>query len=433
VPSLAEFQPAAIGEGAVLSREENERLTRVSAGTPMGELFRRFWLPVLLSSELPEPDCTPVRVTLLGEPLVAFRDTRGFVGLLGVHCPHRGASLFFGRNEEGGLRCVYHGWKFNTEGRCVDMPNEPPASSFKDRVRHLAYPCVERGGILWTYMGPADRVPHLPELEWTLVPESHRYVHKRFQASSYLQNVEGEVDSSHVSFLHRSLRPDYDGATVSGQRLLSRARHFAPTFDVRETDYGLVIGARRNWDDGQYYWRVTQFLMPSYTMIPSEPGSPISFTAAIPIDDTHMWGYTVTWRPDRPLTSEDVARIESWTGIYAEVDPRTFFPVANMANDYLIDREKQRHDSFTGIRGIREQDLAVQEDQHGPIADRTMEHLGSSDTAIISMRRLLLRSIADLERGVEPIAAARGGAYRVRSAAFLASRDAAFDELPLTL
>jgi phenylpropionate dioxygenase-like ring-hydroxylating dioxygenase large terminal subunit len=414
----------------MLSHEENELLTRVGPGTPMGRVFRSYWLPALLAEELLDPDGAPVRVTLLGEPLVAFRDSGGQVALLGAHCPHRGASLFFGRNEEHGLRCVYHGWKFDMAGACVDMPNEPAESSFKSRVHHTAYPCMERGGMIWTYMGPPDQMPELPQMEWMLVPPEQRYVHKRYQACNYLQNVEGEVDSSHVSFLHRSMRSDFSGATVSGQRLLSQTRHYAPTFEVRETDYGLVIGARRDWDPEQYYWRVTQFLLPSYTMIPSEPGSPISYTGAVPIDDEQMWGYTVTWRPDRPLSSEDVARIESWTGIYAEVDPRTYLPIANKANDYLIDRAQQRSDSFTGIRGIREQDLAVQEDQYGTITDRTKEHLGSSDAAIIAMRRQLLRTVSDVQNGVLPYSAQHGDVYRVRSAAFLAERAVPLAQLP---
>ncbi|HLH23195.1 MAG TPA: Rieske 2Fe-2S domain-containing protein [Chloroflexota bacterium] len=410
----------------MLSREENELLTRVGPGTAMGALLRRYWLPALLAEEVPRPDDPPVRVRLLGEDLVAFRDTAGRVGLLGAHCPHRGASLFFGRNEECGLRCVYHGWKFDVTGRCVDMPSEPEESTFKDRVRATAYPCVERGGVIWAYLGPGDCTPALPRLEWTLVPASHRYVHKRFQACNYLQNVEGEVDSAHVSFLHRRLAPDGQAAG-SGQTLLARATDGAPVFTVQETAYGLAIGARRSWDQHQYYWRVTQFLMPTYTMIPSEADAPISFTAAVPVDDTRTAGYTVSWRPDRPLTDADVARIESWTGIYSEVDPRTYQPLANRANDYRLDREKQRHESFTGIKGIRDQDLAVQEDQFGgPLADRTREHLGSSDTAVIALRQRLLRAVRALQRGEGPPETLDGEAYRIRSAALLLPRSAPF-------
>src|SRR2546421_3442729 len=186
----------------MLSKEDNELLTRTGPGTPMGELFRRFWLPALLPSELPTPDCDPIRFRILGEDLIAWRDSNGQPGFVANNCPHRGASLFFGRNEENGLRCVYHGWKFAVDGTCVDMPNEPAESDFRGKVRAVAYPTVERGDVVWAYLGPTEYTPDLPELEWTRVPASHRYVTKRIQFSNYLQNVEGEVDSSHVSFLH---------------------------------------------------------------------------------------------------------------------------------------------------------------------------------------------------------------------------------------
>jgi phenylpropionate dioxygenase-like ring-hydroxylating dioxygenase large terminal subunit len=409
------------------SREENELLTRTGPGTPMGELLRRFWLPALLAEELPGPDCPPARVQVLGESLVAFRASDGRVGLIDTYCAHRAANLYWGRNEEDGLRCVYHGWKYDVSGQCVDMPSEPAGSGFEERVRLTSYPTREAGGVIWAYLGPPDRQPPLPHLEWLLVPDGYWYVHKRFQACNYLQNVEGEADSSHVSFLHKRFDVDA-GATLSGQQLLNQARDRAPTFTVMDTDFGLMIAAQRNWDAHQLYWRITQFLMPTFTLIPAEPGAPISFTAAVPIDDEHMWGYTATWRPDRPLSAEDVARIESWTGIYAEVDPRTYRPVANQANAYLIDREQQRRQSFTGIRGIREQDLAVQEDQRGPIADRSRERLGSSDTAIIAMRRRLLNAVRDLLQGVEPPEPHRPEAFRIRSAALLLDREVAFDE-----
>ena len=257
----------------------------------------------------------------------------------------------------------------------------------------------------------------------------HVYVHKRFQHNNYLQNVEGEVDSSHVSFLHReSGRRTFEGS-VSGQTLLSQARDSAPVFMVQETEFGLVIGARRDWEEDQYYWRLTQFLMPSYTLIPSEPGSPVSFTAAVPVDDTNMVGFTVTWHPDGPLAEEHIRRIESWRGIYAEVNPRTFETIAHRGNNYLIDRERQRTDNFTGMRGIREEDVAVQEDQRGPISDRAKEHLGTSDTAVIAMRRRLLDVVQALERGREPIERVRPGSYNVVSLAELRPRDVPFGDV----
>src|SRR5438477_2012503 len=403
----------------MLTREDNEFLCRVGPGTPVGELLRRFWMPALLSEELPEPDCRPVRVRILSEDLIAFRDTDGKVGLLANNCPHRGASLFFGRNEEAGLRCVYHGWKFAVDGTCVDMPNEPAESDFRTKVRAVAYPCQERGGMLWAYLGPEADQPRLPELEWTHVPESHRYVTKRIQACNYLQNVEGEVDSSHVSFLHsKGVSPASAGITDFRSTLPDyMARDRAPRFFVLPTEYGLAIGARRDAEIDSYYWRITQFLMPSYTMIPVPVGQPVSFTAATPIDDRSMMGFTVTWHPDRPLSLEERAQIESWLGVHTEVDPNTFSPLRNCENDYMIDRELQRSGrSYTGIRGIREEDLAVQESMGG-VCDRTIEHLGSSDLAVIAMRRRLLDAVRALEeRGEVPYEARTAESYRVRSA-----------------
>src|SRR5437870_8249162 len=226
----------------MLGPEDNALLTQTGPGTPTGGLMRRYWVPFLLSSELPEPDCPPVRVTLLGEQLVAYRDTNGCVGLLDHHCAHRGASLFFGRNEECGLRCVYHGWKYDLEGRCVDMPNEPPESNFKDKVRLKAYPCRERGGMVWTYMGPPELMPGLPEFEFLMVPDSHRYVSKRLQECNWLQALEGGLDSSHIAFLHRGNYSDDLGEIYYGDP--------APKFFVVPADYGLLIAARRNTSGG---------------------------------------------------------------------------------------------------------------------------------------------------------------------------------------
>jgi phthalate 4,5-dioxygenase len=416
----------------VLSDEDNALLTRVGPGTPMGNLLRCFWLPVALAAELPGPDCDPLRVTILGEHLVAFRDSQGRVGLLAANCPHRGASLFFGRNEESGLRCVYHGWKFDTDGNCLDMPNEPAESDFRTKVKAVAYPCQERGGVLWAFLGSAASLPEPPALEWTRVPESHRYVTKRVQACNFLQNVEGEVDSSHVSFLHskassKAASAGIDDPLVALPDYMARDR--APRFYVLPTSYGQLIGARRDAEADSYYWRITQFLMPTYTMIPVPVGMPVSFTAATPIDDQHMLGFTVTWHPDRPLTASERAQIESWMGVHTEVDPRSFVPVRNKSNEYLLDRDLQRSGrSYTGIRGVREEDLAVQEGM-GEICDRTVEHLGSADLAVIAMRRRLLDAVHALaERGETPYEARNAADYRVRSAALVLPRDVAWNE-----
>ena len=408
----------------MLSGEDNELLTRVGPRTPMGALFRRYWLPALLSEEVPEPGSPPARVRLLGEDLVAFRDAAGEVGLIDAYCGHRGANLYWGRNEGEGLRCVYHGWMYDREGNCVDMPNEPQESTFKDKVRIRAYPAVDKGGVIWAYLGPQALKPQLPELEWTLVPDSHRYVHKRIQRCNYLQNVEGEVDSAHISFLHKRF-DETSLQSVQGQSLFLEQTDAAPRFSLQETDYGLLVGARRELSGGHdYYWRVTQFLMPSYTMIPTEPGEPVSFTAAVPMDDQNMLGFTVTWHPHRPLTEEEIATIESWEGIYTELVPGAYRTALNKENEYGLDRMKQRSASFSGIRGIREQDLAVQEDQRGPVLDRRREHLGTTDLAIIALRRRLLVAVKALQQGKEPPEACNGAVYRVRSAAFRAPGNA---------
>ena len=266
----------------MLSAEENERLTRTGPGTPMGELLRRFWLPALLPNELPSSDCAPVRVRLLSEDLVAFRNTEGRLGLIDAHCAHRRAHLFFGRNEECGIRCIYHGWKFDVDGNCVDMPTEPPESNFKDKVKLTSYSLSEHGGILWAYMGPKKDIPQLPQLTFTEVPPGHRFVMKRFQECNYAQALEGGIDSAHTSYLHTTLdfyqrtesylekakvlrarfETDPDKLKPEDLDFLFRTLDKAPRVMAKDTDYGLIIAAQRNLGD-RYYWRFNQFLMPA--------------------------------------------------------------------------------------------------------------------------------------------------------------------------
>ena len=418
----------------MLSREENELLTRTGPGTAGGEYFRRFWLPALLASEVPAPDCPPVRLRILGEDLVAFRDTEGHVGLIDEFCPHRRASLFWGRNEECGLRCVYHGWKFDVNGACVDMPNEPPEYGFDNKVRITAYPTREYGGMVWAYLGPAEHVPELPKLEWARVPSSHRYISKRRQETNYLQAIEGGIDSSHSNFLHASVEafratPGYVDKLKNSANL--RARYHlldrAPRFSVKKTDYGLAIAVRRNAEEDTYYWRLTQFLLPSHTMIPYQKGLSIHGHCWVPRDEETCWVWTISWNPDGPLSEEDWKAIREETFVHTGVDPVTFRPIRNKDNDYGIDRHEQRKSSMTGIRGFAAQDQAMQESM-GPVVDRTRERLGTSDTAIIGMRRLLLEEIRALQEKREPFAAHHGDVYWVRSASMVLKRDVPFDE-----
>jgi phthalate 4,5-dioxygenase oxygenase subunit len=421
-------------EEPMLSREENALLTETGAGTAMGTYFRRYWFPALLVSELPTPDCPPVRVRLLGEDLIAFRDSSGRVGLLDEFCGHRRASLFWGRNEDCGLRCIYHGWKYDAEGVCVDMPNEPPEYAFENKVRITAYPTREYGGLIWAYMGPGDHVPELPKLEWARVPETHRYISKRFQETNYLQAVEGGIDSSHSNFLHATIEafrqtPAYVEKVKNSTNL--RAKYHlldkAPHFTVKKTDYGLLIAVRRNAESDSYYWRLTQFLLPAYSMIPYQKGLSIHGHCWIPRDDHTCWVWTMSWNPEAPLSIEDWDSIHNETFVHAKVDPVTFRPIRNAANDYLIDREKQRTTSMSGIQSFASQDQAMQEGM-GPSVDRTRERLGTSDTAIIAMRRLLLQEVRALQQGHEPVAAHHGDLYWVRSASTILKRDVGFEE-----
>jgi nitrite reductase/ring-hydroxylating ferredoxin subunit len=388
----------------MLSREDNEMLTRVGPGTPMGSLIRRYWIPALFSRQLPEPDCPPVRVTLLNEKLVAFRDSKGRVGLLDERCPHRTASLFFGRNEECGLRCVYHGWKFDVDGKCVDLPSEPPGSNFMNKISITAYPCIERGGLVWTYMGPPEAKPEFPDLEWTMIPDSHRYVTRHIQECNWLQALEGGFDTSHLSFLHRG-----DDGNPDGVRQSVPIR-----YEVLPMDFGFAAGTCREGRNGATDWTCSIMLMPFHKVIAT---SPIGAHVWVPIDDETTMNYCVEYWPDRPLSAADIADSKESFFIHPELLPGTERPVANKDNNYLIDRVLQKSGrSFTGIKGIGRQDGSIQESM-GPIADRTIEHLGASDSVIIKLRRLLLQTLKDFTAG-RPLPGLDPAAYRVRSGRF---------------
>lgn len=407
----------------MLSKEENKLLTETDKGTPMGELFRRYWVPALLSEELPAPDCQPVRVTLLGEKLIAFRDTNNQVGLLDELCPHRRASLFFGRNEEGGLRCVYHGWKFDACGKCVDMPSEPPESNFKSKVSIKSYPCREFGGIVWTYMGPENEMPELPVFEFTLVPESHRFFSRRIQESNYFQGIEGGIDSSHISFLHRRV---HDNPTPTQKAV----ENGSPKFEVSKTDYGLLIGARRETKDENFYWRITQYVMPWYALIPPTTNQSQLRTghAWVPMDNENCWHWSFSWIPEAPISEPMRENMRAGRHeLHTELIPGTLRPVQNKDNDYLIDRELQRSKkNYSGIRGIGMQDAAVQESA-GVIVDRSTEKLGTSDAAIIVARRVMINAAKGLEKGEAP-PGLDVEKIKVRAASIMLSKDVPFQE-----
>jgi phenylpropionate dioxygenase-like ring-hydroxylating dioxygenase large terminal subunit len=402
----------------MLTRTENELLCRVGPGTPMVELMRQYWLPGIVSSELPTPDGDPRRIKLLGEELIAFRDSTGSVGLVQNHCPHRGASLFFGRNEESGLRCVYHGWKFDTSGNCVDMPNEPAESDFKSKVKAVAYPTRERGGIVWVYMGSrsGDDLPPLPDLEGNMLAAGEGGIGIFQRECNWMQALEGDIDTAHVGFLHQgAISAD---SVPEGSWAKYALSDRAPRFKVLDVDAGVTYGTYRAADAGNTYWRVAHFLFPFYTMVAAGVlGLKVAVRAWVPIDDDHCFGLSMSKigtqgrragyagnlvdAPLKPDTSD-------WFGRFRfEADAR---------NDFQIDRDKQRSGgSYTGIPSVSLEDHAVTESM-GPIYDRTSEHLGSSDAMIIRTRRRLMAAATALqERGSVPPGVTQPAAYRLRS------------------
>ena len=416
----------------MLSEADNIRLTRTGPHTPMGDLFRRFWQPVLLSVELPEPDGAPLRITLLGEDLRAFRTTDGTVALVSPRCPHRGADLFFGRNEHGGIRCVYHGWKFAADGRCLAIPTLEPGPQrerVEQNVRLLAYPTRESGGIVWAYLGPAEHRPALPEMEFTMLPESHVFVSKKLQQCNWAQAAEGGLDTAHFSFLHMAVADAADVAERVMDRISTGSDTVrwmrddgAPRFTILHHPAGLVLGAARRGDPGQNYWRISQFLMPNHGLTPNAfPGDIYHGQTWVPIDDESCWIYCYSWNPDRPLTDAERARYRAGFSVHAEVDT-AYVPLRRRENDYLIDRVSQKTESYSGIEGVSEQDAAIQDSQ-GIIADRTTEHLGPTDLGVVRFRRAVLGAAQALENGEEPAAAANPAAFRVRGGGAVAPAD----------
>jgi phenylpropionate dioxygenase-like ring-hydroxylating dioxygenase large terminal subunit len=295
------------------------------------------------------------------------------------------------------------------------MPNEPPESNFKQRVRVKAYRAREAAGVIWIYMGPPELEPELPQLEWVVAPEGYSHVSKWYHDSNWLQGAEGEIDTSHISFLHGWLDPSKrPQSSVQVNRLGLAQQDGAPKLTLRETDYGFIYGSRRNAGDGDYYWRVTQWLLPNYSLIPSA-GPTRGGRCWIPIDDEHTWAFGYQCRADRAYTEEEISQIMEGRGFPPRLIPGTFMPLANKTNDWLIDRQMQKSDNYTGIWGVNEQDRALQEDQAmAPIVDRSKEHLGTADLAIIAARRILMRAVKQLQVGVEPIQPRRGELYRVR-------------------
>lgn len=403
-----------------MNKEMSEILTRTGAGTPMGNLMRRYWVPLLQSSEIAEPDGPQVRIQVLGEKLLAFRDSEGKVGVIDEFCSHRGVSLFFGRNEEGGIRCAYHGVKFDRNGQCVDVPSSPQACA---RMHIKSYPTVERGGIVWAYMGPKDKQPAPPELEWCMLPPEHVYVSKRIQLSNYLQAMEGGIDTSHVSFVH-SHEVDIDPMHQGTKALEYIKADGNVVFNIEKTPFGLTLFGRRNGDPGSYYWRVTQWLFPWFTLIPPFGEHALGGHVWVPIDDHSCWAWSINFRPERPLSEEELTAMKAGKGIHVEYEePGSFMPKANFKNDYQMDRVAQKEKrAYSGVFGFSAQDYSLQESM-GPIQNHEAENLLPTDKAIVMARRMLHEAAVGLAEGIEP-PALDAEAQRVRAAGVLLPKEA---------
>jgi phthalate 4,5-dioxygenase oxygenase subunit len=393
----------------MLTAEENELVTRTGPGTPMGEVMRSYWMPAALSTELVAPGGAPVRVKLLGEELVAFRDTSGNIGLVDEFCAHRRASLFLGRNEENGLRCVYHGWKYDFKGNCVETPTEPAGSNFKDKIHIKAYPTVEMGGLVWAYMGPKEKTPPPPKFEFTQVSQSHRYMTKTWEECNWLQGLEGAIDSQHASFLHRALTSDKTRSRYGQSASGYRARSLTPSHEVETTDYGLLFASVRPLGEEGNYVRVYHFVMPFYSLRAAQQG--IGGEVKRPIVAGHMWVpmddencMVYDWLysfGEAPIDAKWRDEFEWGSGRGPEDRTAEFRKVKNRSNNWMIDRKAQKTLGYSGIEGINTQDHAIQESM-GPIVDRTQEHLGASDKAIIATRRILLEAARSIGQGISP-------------------------------
>ena len=409
------------------TQAENVALTQVGPGSLMGNLFRQYWLPVTPASDMREAGGRPLRVKLLGEDLTLFRAQNGRLGLVGSFCPHRLAPLFFGRVESDGLRCPYHGWKFAPDGKCLEMPNVPAELTFTEQIHHAGYPCVERGGIIWTFMGRGSKLPELPDLEFLRVDDDDRQYRMFFQDCNYLQVLEGGIDPTHVMWLHSPYDLADEELTATNQpdqhRVAQRSGARTPLdVTMADTPGGFTYGAKRPAGDGKSLWRINQFIMPFYTMPPG--GDQKQARAYVPVDDQSCVKWQIKWFPSKSIkeTSKETLR-----GAFAEEAydaPTNALPFghvrmkAKKENDYLMNWELHKSRRF-GIAGVNLQDVCVTENEGpSPILDRTKENLCAGDLTIIKARQMLLEAAQALrDQGATPAGARDPAVYRVRGCA----------------
>jgi phenylpropionate dioxygenase-like ring-hydroxylating dioxygenase large terminal subunit len=385
----------------MLTQEQQDLLTQTGPGTPGGDLLRRYWQPVALAAQMPEGSA-PLPLRIMSEDLVLFRDDSGQLGLLGIHCAHRGADLSYGRVEDGGLRCIYHGWLYDRTGRCLEQPGEPAGSTFHERIRQSAYPVVEAGEVIFAYLGPGEP-PLFPNYEYFQVPASHRWMHKYYHECNYLQGNEGNMDPTHPFFLHRFM----PGSTLQQSRVPVDARRVTPAYDTRvhaprvravETDFGVQIVAFYDADPTYTDVRCSQFVIPTTCAVgggPVPPGDGYLMNWHIPIDDTHHWRFSMAFKRSGPLDLRHHAE-------RASVTDSEFRFVRNLRNRYLQDREEQRTETWSGMGPIFVVHDNYATETAGPIQDRTQEKLGSVDAGVALARHMLLRAIKDVQEGRDP-------------------------------
>lgn len=380
--------------------EENKLLTETGPGTPGGKLMRRYWQPIAKSSELPEGSA-PVPIRIMSEDLVMFRDDQGRVGLVQRKCPHRRADLSYGRIEDGGLRCLYHGWLYNVHGKCLQTPAEPDDSNLKDGVPMTAYPCVEVSGLIFTYMGEGEP-PVFPDYEFLKYNELQRNLTKTYLDCNWLQALEGNIDPSHLSYLHRPVdqvdRRNVPGSNLSADQFYKGDRK--PDIDWEPAHFGIRIYSVRKAGDDQKYVRITNFLMPNKAAIVGNEGrigEGYSVNWHTPIDDTHHIRFDIGFNRKKPLNKDAYAR-----RAHGEVTEDGYL-TRNQANRYRQNREEMKTQTFTGMGGyfIAHDSFAVE--TAGPIHDRSLEYLGTTDVIIVQARRQLLQGMAAIERGEKPL------------------------------
>src|SRR5262245_4229193 len=386
----------------MLSRQDNELLCRVEGDAPMGGIMRRHWLPVCMSEEVAEPDGRPVRSRLLGEDLVVFRDSRNRLGVLGEYCLHRRASLAFGRNEECGLRCLYHGWKFDVDGNVLDMPSEAPGAAQRLGKKARAYPAREGGGFVWVWMGPMEELREFEPPAWAPLPGINYAVVKMHAACNWAQVLEGSIDSAHSSSLHSTNMPagEVEGSTATDTSWVRPSTDKAPKLQFEPTSYGFRYAALRKPirdPEKNQYVRTTLFLAPFTVLIPPNDRYKLS-QMLVPIDDVNTMFYWIAWHPDpkKGISQAEWRRFCAAT-VGEDLDS-AYRKRRNSANDYLQDRTAMKRGDFTGITGIPTQDMAMWESM-GPITDRSQDNPGASDLAVAQFRRMMVAAARKFRDG----------------------------------